>query len=523
LYLGGVERYREYSASSVNNPNGTVEQERWTVQIDDIAQVDTLTVDNSVAVTIPIPLIRYQYRDHLGSATMETNESGQVISYEEYHPFGTSAYRTAKSNTDLSLKRYRFTNKERDDETGLYYFGVRYYAAWLGRWTSSDPGDFVDGLNMYVYVRNNPVNGVDELGYSTEGVSPPVEPVKPNGQPFKVGGATITSTYDGGEITLQSGGKANPVAGSVGEYTLGGNSYIALYGKDTGEFVRYGLKEEQKETIEPIDIKAISPTELSITPPDVQEANIAGVPAAVAGGLLLQSTVAFLEGTAVAAALGTAGTVVLAAAVVGLVGYGLWSAWSYITEPPPTVPVAPTAPPLGDTGLDDLGDSNPMPKSSPPPPPPLIPNEESNNEKIDISLGFLPYSELIDGDTRMRTGHLIIGIGAVGGGPKTWFHSEGNIGNPAVFKQIMPNQMKRLVFRADASFNTKTISAKRGLRGLTVAMTKLLYTQNNIVPYDAQYNNCATNCADVLRGAGFNPPNITSKHPRGLFDWFGRQ
>ncbi|WP_407655320.1 RHS repeat-associated core domain-containing protein [Aureispira anguillae] len=42
----------------------------------------------------------------------------------------------------MNLKRYRFTNKERDDETGLYYFGVRYYAAWLGRWTSSDPSDF---------------------------------------------------------------------------------------------------------------------------------------------------------------------------------------------------------------------------------------------------------------------------------------------------------------------------------------------------------------------------------------------
>jgi len=87
----------------------------------------------------------------------------------------------------------------------------------------------------------------------------------------------------------------------------------------------------------------------------------------------------------------------------------------------------------------------------------------------------------------------------------------------------MPNQMERLVFRADASFETKTISAKRGLGGLTVAMTKLLYTQNNVVPYDPQYNNCATNCADVLKGAGFNPPNITSKHPRGLFDWFSRQ
>jgi RHS repeat-associated protein len=115
----------------------------------------------------------------LGSASLETNENGQVISYEEYHPFGTSAYRVAKSGTDLSLKRYRFTNKERDDETGLYYFGVRYYAAWLGRWTSSDPGDFVDGLNMYVYVRNNPVMLVDEEGDEAE---PPPENREDDGQ-----------------------------------------------------------------------------------------------------------------------------------------------------------------------------------------------------------------------------------------------------------------------------------------------------------------------------------------------------
>jgi RHS repeat-associated protein len=78
----------------------------------------------------------------------------------------------ARSGTDLILKRYRFTNKERDDERGLYYFGVRYYAAWLGRWTSSDPGGFVDGLNLYRYTRNNPFNLVGQEWFAAE---PPPE------------------------------------------------------------------------------------------------------------------------------------------------------------------------------------------------------------------------------------------------------------------------------------------------------------------------------------------------------------
>ena len=51
---------------------------------------------------------------------------------------------------------------------------MRYYASWLGRWTSGDPGGFVDGLNLYRYTRNNPVNGIDREGYSTEDVEKPV-------------------------------------------------------------------------------------------------------------------------------------------------------------------------------------------------------------------------------------------------------------------------------------------------------------------------------------------------------------
>jgi RHS repeat-associated protein len=192
----------------------------------------------------------HQYRDHLGSASMETNENGQVISYEEYHPFGTSAYRTAKSNTDLSLKRYRFTNKERDDETGLYYFGVRYYAAWLGRWTSSDPGDFVDGLNMYVYVRNNPVNGVDLEGYETD---PP--PVDPNGNAFNVKEGSILGRGASGESSKlkNSDTEVTPVRDSYLTYHSpidGGGwiTYTALFSTKTGSFTRYKASDEKLDS-----------------------------------------------------------------------------------------------------------------------------------------------------------------------------------------------------------------------------------------------------------------------------------
>ena len=64
----------------------------------------------------------------------------------------------------MSLKRYRYTGKERDEETALYYHGARYYAPWLGRWTAPDPLGLRDGPNPYGYVRCNPVRLVDPTG-----------------------------------------------------------------------------------------------------------------------------------------------------------------------------------------------------------------------------------------------------------------------------------------------------------------------------------------------------------------------
>nr|AYM54273.1 hypothetical protein [Sorangium cellulosum] len=110
-------------------------------------------------------MIRFQAGNHLGSAMLELDEAGRVISYEEYHPYGTTAYHSATSAAEVSQKRYRYTGKERDEETGLYYHGARYYAPWLGRWTAADPsGIGADGPNLYAYVRGNPVRLLDPSG-----------------------------------------------------------------------------------------------------------------------------------------------------------------------------------------------------------------------------------------------------------------------------------------------------------------------------------------------------------------------
>jgi RHS repeat-associated protein len=162
-YLGAVEIYREWM-------NGTLRLERRTTHIAGeggrFAQVDTKTVDPGGIDDAPLgePVVRYQYGNHLGSATLEADESGAVISYEEYHPYGSTAYRSERPGTDLSLRRYRFHGKERDDETGLHYYGARYYASWLGRWISADPVGLSAGPNMYAYCSGDPVGRADPAG-----------------------------------------------------------------------------------------------------------------------------------------------------------------------------------------------------------------------------------------------------------------------------------------------------------------------------------------------------------------------
>jgi RHS repeat-associated protein len=125
-----------------------------------IALVETRTQGSDPA---PAQLIRYQLGNHLGSASLELDDQAQIISYEEYYPYGSTSYQAVRSQTETP-KRYRYTGKERDEESGLSYHGARYYAVWLGRWIACDPVGIDDGPNEFVYVSGQPVVLADRNG-----------------------------------------------------------------------------------------------------------------------------------------------------------------------------------------------------------------------------------------------------------------------------------------------------------------------------------------------------------------------
>jgi RHS repeat-associated protein len=172
IYLNGLEVYREYGG-------GTTTLERQTLHVMDdkqrIALVENLMQGNDGS---PPQLIRYQFSNHLGSASLELDSAANIISYEEYCPYGSTSYQAVDSSVKAPAKRYRYTGKERDEETGFTYHGARYYAPWLGRWTSCDPKGASRDVNLYCYVANRPSVFVDPDGRML-GLPPVVIPSPP--------------------------------------------------------------------------------------------------------------------------------------------------------------------------------------------------------------------------------------------------------------------------------------------------------------------------------------------------------
>jgi len=125
----------------------------------------------------------YLTGDHLGSTRVVTDATGAVLHRTDYFPFGEDLAGYAGLSSALHYAptggpTIKFTGKERDSETGLDYFGFRYFSSAQGRWTSPDQ-PFADqqsedpqSWNMYAYVRNNPLKNTDPDGRDcTNGVS----------------------------------------------------------------------------------------------------------------------------------------------------------------------------------------------------------------------------------------------------------------------------------------------------------------------------------------------------------------
>jgi len=111
----------------------------------------------------------YYHGDQIGSSRLMTSDGGWPVWQGNFLPYGE------EYNQQITTNHYKFTGKERDSESGLDYFGARYYGSGLGRFMSTDPIHFQASMmgdpqrfNLYSYVRNNPIRFVDPKGEAIE-------------------------------------------------------------------------------------------------------------------------------------------------------------------------------------------------------------------------------------------------------------------------------------------------------------------------------------------------------------------
>ena len=108
----------------------------------------------------------YYHPDHLGSSSYITNLDGEVVQHIEYVPFGEVFI---EERNNIWNTPYLFNAKEFDEETGLYYYGARYYDPRLSVWMACDSEtELYPNISGYTYCLNNPVKLKDPDGNHVE-------------------------------------------------------------------------------------------------------------------------------------------------------------------------------------------------------------------------------------------------------------------------------------------------------------------------------------------------------------------
>jgi len=189
----------------------------------------------------------YFHKDHLGSSAVMTDSSGNVVETTEYMPFGEMRVHTGSTVTN-----YKFTDQELDPETGLYYYGARYYDPVIGRFISpdsivQDPFD-PQMLNRYSYCRNNPLRYIDPDGHGFWAVFIPIIKVVVAIVAGYLADRLGANSSSGGSVGINNEGNTNytsynPSTGeeyrSSGGGGSGGTSPSSVIGNG-GQYYQYG-------------------------------------------------------------------------------------------------------------------------------------------------------------------------------------------------------------------------------------------------------------------------------------------
>ena len=203
--------------------------------------------------------VTYLYHpDHLGSVSVVSDQKGLPYERVEYLPFGEVWIEETDPATGYIP--FRFTSKELDEETGLYYHGARYYEPTISRWMSADPAGFalsnpnrsgysiIEAANWYAYVSNNPVIYVDPTGMEGDLT------IETIGSGLIDGHAWITFTDEEGNTTSYGTWGNNPDDKGYGlienieiDRNLRGEASRTMYISDEQEAALFSLISEYKK------------------------------------------------------------------------------------------------------------------------------------------------------------------------------------------------------------------------------------------------------------------------------------
>ena len=166
IYVFNISTQNDYGRKSEENAKTMYNhldsaQSNVGSQFEVLVDVDFRKLQEFLAVDEPEKEIFFFHKDHLGSSTQISDMSRRVIHHIEYMPTGE----LFAEQRDHWATPYKFNGKELDEETGLYYYGARYYTPEVGIWLSVDPlSDKYPSMSAFMYCAGNPVVLVDPDG-----------------------------------------------------------------------------------------------------------------------------------------------------------------------------------------------------------------------------------------------------------------------------------------------------------------------------------------------------------------------